>query len=77
MIRNFRIVSPPFWANTVAQSTEVMYDGMYVNATNEDPLYVGKKCVDSGFRGDTSDTVSVPFPTLMVIEYTLLQPFRN
>ncbi|KAG5651688.1 hypothetical protein H0H81_007819 [Sphagnurus paluster] len=42
-IKNFRIVSPPFWANTAAESTGIIYDGMYVNATNADPLYAGKK----------------------------------
>ncbi|KAF5384153.1 hypothetical protein D9615_003186 [Tricholomella constricta] len=44
-IRNFRIVSPPFWANTAAESSDIIYDGMYVNATNTDPLYVGKNAV--------------------------------
>jgi len=37
VIRNFRIESPPFWANAVAESTDVTYDGMFVNATNTDP----------------------------------------
>ncbi|PPR03372.1 hypothetical protein CVT24_012497 [Panaeolus cyanescens] len=44
-VRNFRIESPPFWANTVAESSDVLYDGMFVNATNQDPLYVGKNVV--------------------------------
>lgn len=37
VIRNFRIESPPFWANAVAESTDITYDGMFVNATNTDP----------------------------------------
>lgn len=45
VVKNFRIISPPFWSNTVAESTGVVYDGMYVNATNTDPLYIGKKWV--------------------------------
>ncbi|KAG6857489.1 hypothetical protein H0H87_002114 [Tephrocybe sp. NHM501043] len=43
IVRNFRIESPPFWANTAAESSDIVYDGMYVNATNTDPLYAGKK----------------------------------
>ncbi|KAF5325003.1 hypothetical protein D9619_009789 [Psilocybe cf. subviscida] len=43
VVRNFRIESPPFWSNTVAQSNNIVYDGMFVNATNTDPLYKGKK----------------------------------
>ena len=43
VVRNFRIESQPFWCNTVADSRNVVYDGMYCNATNEDPLYVGQK----------------------------------
>ncbi|KAH9476394.1 Putative galacturan 1,4-alpha-galacturonidase A [Psilocybe cubensis] len=42
-IKNFRIESPPFWSSAVAQSQDVVFDGMYINATNEDPLYIGKK----------------------------------
>ncbi|KAF9045506.1 pectin lyase fold/virulence factor [Panaeolus papilionaceus] len=45
IVKNFRIESPPFWANTVAESSDVIYDGMFVNATNQDPLYVGKNVV--------------------------------
>lgn len=44
-INNFRIESPPFWSSAVAESQDVVIDGMYINATNEDPLYVGKKYV--------------------------------
>ncbi|GLB39987.1 putative glycosyl hydrolase 28 family protein [Lyophyllum shimeji] len=45
VIRNFRIVSPPFWSNTAAESSDIEYNGMYVNATNTDPLYIGKNAV--------------------------------
>ncbi|RDB28139.1 putative galacturan 1,4-alpha-galacturonidase A [Hypsizygus marmoreus] len=60
-IRNFRIVSPPFWANTAAESTEVVYDGMYVNATNIDPLYFGKNVVPNtdGINTYRSDNVTL------------------
>lgn len=27
---------PPFWANAIAESKNVLYDGMYINATNTD-----------------------------------------
>jgi galacturan 1,4-alpha-galacturonidase len=43
VIRNFRIQSPPFWSNAVAQSNNIIYDSMFVNATNTDPLYKGQK----------------------------------
>ena len=29
VVRDFRIVSPPFWSNTVSDSSDVVYDGMY------------------------------------------------
>lgn len=42
-VANFRIESQPFWCNAVADSKDVVYDGMYCNATNQDPLYAGQK----------------------------------
>lgn len=42
-VKNFRIESQPFWCNAVADSSEVVYDGMSCNATNQDPLYAGQK----------------------------------
>ncbi|KAF9563844.1 pectin lyase-like protein [Agrocybe pediades] len=45
IIRNFRIESPPFWSNAVADSSDITYDGMVVNATNEDPLFEGQNIV--------------------------------
>ncbi|THH00268.1 hypothetical protein EW026_g2237 [Hermanssonia centrifuga] len=44
-VKNFRIESQPFWCNTVADSSDVVYDGMYCNATNQDPLYAGQNVV--------------------------------
>ncbi|KAF9485615.1 pectin lyase-like protein [Pholiota conissans] len=60
-IKNFRIESPPFWSNAVAESTDVVYDGMFVNATNTDPLYLGKNVVPNTDGIDTyrSDRVSL------------------
>jgi len=60
-IRNFRIESPPFWSSAVAQSTNIVMDGMYINATNEDPLYVGQNIVPNTDGIDTfrSDGVSL------------------
>lgn len=42
-IRDFAIRRPPFWANTIANSRDVVYEGMYVNATNEAAGYEGRK----------------------------------
>jgi hypothetical protein len=53
VVRNFRIESPPFWSNAVAQSTDVTYDGMFINATNEDPKFFGQNIV---FNTDGIDT---------------------
>jgi hypothetical protein len=36
-------MSPPFWANAVAESSQVVYDGMLVNATNTDATFAGQK----------------------------------
>lgn len=43
IIRNFRIESPPFWSNAVAESQDVTYDGMLVNASNTDPQFAGRE----------------------------------
>ena len=43
VVRDFRIEAQPFWCNAVADSSEVVYDGMLCNATNQDPAYVGQK----------------------------------
>ena len=43
LVKDFRIEAQPFWCNIVADSSEVTYDGMYCNATNQDPTYAGIK----------------------------------
>jgi galacturan 1,4-alpha-galacturonidase len=43
VVRNFRIEQQPFWCNAVADSKNVVYDGMLCNATNEDPRFKGQK----------------------------------
>lgn len=43
VVRDFRIEQQPFWCNAVAQSRNVLYDGMLCNATNEDPRFAGQK----------------------------------
>ncbi|KAF4613285.1 hypothetical protein D9613_011052 [Agrocybe pediades] len=53
VIRNFRIESPPFWSSAVAQSSDILLDGMFINATNEDPLYIGKNVVPNTDGIDT------------------------
>ena len=57
VVRNFRIEAQPFWCNAVADSSEVVYDGMYCNATNQDPAFAGQKCVLSVVRigGENTD----------------------
>lgn len=42
-VRNFHIDSPPFWCNTVADSVDVVYDGMKCNATNGNVSFAGMK----------------------------------
>ncbi|KAL5524602.1 hypothetical protein ACEPAF_9742 [Sanghuangporus sanghuang] len=60
-IRNFRIQSPPFWCNTVANSRNVIYDGMTCNATNSNPAYFGQNIVPNTDGIDTyrSDHVTL------------------
>ncbi|KAJ3542061.1 hypothetical protein NMY22_g3649 [Coprinellus aureogranulatus] len=45
MIKDFNIHFPPFWANAVAESSDVVYDGMYVNATNTNPEFFNQTIV--------------------------------
>ncbi|KAI0074347.1 pectin lyase-like protein [Panus rudis PR-1116 ss-1] len=61
VVRDFRIESQPFWCNTVAMSRDVVYDGMYCNATNTDPLYKGQNIVPNtdGINTYRSDNVSL------------------
>ena len=36
-IKNFQVQAPPFWCNAVADSQDVLYQGMVCNATNTNP----------------------------------------
>ncbi|KAF7970045.1 hypothetical protein HWV62_25276, partial [Athelia sp. TMB] len=53
VIQDFRIVSPPFWSNTVSDSLDVVYDGMYVNATNTNTTSAGQNIVPNTDGIDT------------------------
>ena len=44
-VRNFRVDAPPFWCNAVADSSDVLYEGMTCVASNADPTWSGQKCV--------------------------------
>ncbi|KAG6828720.1 hypothetical protein H0H92_006949 [Tricholoma furcatifolium] len=61
IIRNFRIVSPPFWSNCVAESEDILYDGMYVNATNTNPEFAGQNIVPNtdGINTFRSDRITL------------------
>ena len=45
-VKDFTIQSQPFWCNTVTESDGVVYDGMLCNATNTNPEFFGRKCID-------------------------------
>ncbi|KAF7327401.1 putative importin subunit beta-4 [Mycena kentingensis (nom. inval.)] len=45
VIRDFTIVGQPSWCNTVAESQDVVYDGMKCVAANADPAFFGKNIV--------------------------------
>ncbi|KAI0750515.1 pectin lyase-like protein [Fomes fomentarius] len=61
VVKDFRIEAQPFWCNAVADSREVVYDGMYCNATNQDPAFVGQNVVPNTDGIDTyrSDKISL------------------
>jgi polygalacturonase len=40
VVKDFAVIQPSFWAHLVAQSENVYYHNMYVNATNENPEFV-------------------------------------
>ncbi|GJJ14779.1 hypothetical protein Clacol_009047 [Clathrus columnatus] len=42
-IQNFKINSPPFWCNAIAESKDVLYQGIVCNATNVNPNFAGQK----------------------------------
>ncbi|KAH8114523.1 pectin lyase-like protein [Phellopilus nigrolimitatus] len=53
VVRDFRIQSPPFWCNAVANSQDVTYDGMTCNATNTNPEFYGQNIVPNTDGIDT------------------------
>lgn len=66
-VRDFRIEAPPFWANTVADSVNVTYDGMYSNATNQDPLWKGQKyAFTRSYVQQIAENLAALSPILMV-----------
>lgn len=44
-VLNFKINSPPFWCNAVAESKDVLYQGITCNATNVNPKFAGQNIV--------------------------------
>ncbi|KAI0628254.1 pectin lyase-like protein [Trametes polyzona] len=60
-VRGFRIEGQPFWCNAVADSKEVVYDGMHCNATNEDPRFAGQNIVPNtdGINTYRSDKITL------------------
>ncbi|EED80507.1 hypothetical protein POSPLDRAFT_104059 [Postia placenta Mad-698-R] len=60
-IAGFRIEGQPFWCNAIAESQDVVYDGMYCNAANADPLYFNQNIVWNTDGIDTfrSDNISL------------------
>ncbi|KAA1471993.1 pectin lyase-like protein [Dentipellis sp. KUC8613] len=60
-ISNFKIVAQPFWCNAVADSRDVVYDGMNCNATNTDPDWSGTNIVPNTDGIDTyrSDSITM------------------
>ncbi|KAH0581049.1 hypothetical protein H2248_012187 [Termitomyces sp. 'cryptogamus'] len=61
VIKNFLIESPPFWSNAVAESSDIVYDGMFINATNTDPSFIGENAVPNTDGIDTyrSDKIAL------------------
>ncbi|KAF9451094.1 glycoside hydrolase family 28 protein [Macrolepiota fuliginosa MF-IS2] len=61
VIRNFRIESPPFWSNTAAESQDILYDGMFVNASNTNPSFAGQNIVPNtdGINTYRSDKITL------------------
>lgn len=60
-IRNFVIEAQPFWCNTVAESQDVVYDGMKCNASNTNPAFFNMNVVPNTDGIDTyrSDKISL------------------
>jgi putative alpha-1,2-mannosidase len=50
VVKDFAVIQPSFWAHLAAQSENVYYHNMYVNATNENPEIVStSQLVKGGF----------------------------
>ncbi|KAJ6624706.1 pectin lyase fold/virulence factor [Mycena sp. CBHHK59/15] len=60
-IRDFSIQAQPFWCNTVAESRDVVYDGMRCNASNANPAFAGTNIVPNtdGINTFRSDRVAL------------------
>lgn len=67
-IANFRIEGQPFWCNAIAESQDVVYDGMYCNATNTNPEYYYDNVVPNT---DGIDTFRVNNVSLLNFDITL------
>jgi hypothetical protein len=63
-ISNFQIIAPPFWCNAVAQSQDVVYNGMICNATNTNPEFFGQKCVCPCLSVVITHRLLVPFDSV-------------
>ncbi|KAF7295259.1 Glycoside hydrolase family 28 protein [Mycena indigotica] len=61
VVRNFAIQAQPFWCNCVAESRDIVYDGMRCNASNTNPSFAGKNIVPNtdGINTYRSDNVSL------------------
>ncbi|KAF7317135.1 hypothetical protein HMN09_00448200 [Mycena chlorophos] len=53
VIRDFTIDSQPFWCNCVAESKDIVYDGMKCNATNTNPEFFNQNIVPNTDGIDT------------------------
>ncbi|KAF9078348.1 pectin lyase-like protein [Rhodocollybia butyracea] len=60
-IRNFRVESQPFWCNCVAESQDILYDGMLCNATNTNPEFAGTNLVPNTDGIDTYRSDNITF----------------
>ncbi|KAJ7168135.1 pectin lyase fold/virulence factor [Mycena crocata] len=60
-IRNFAIEAQPFWCNCIAEFQDVVYDGMFCNASNANPAFAGKNIVPNtdGINTYRSDDISL------------------
>ncbi|KIY49723.1 pectin lyase-like protein [Fistulina hepatica ATCC 64428] len=57
-VNNFLIESPPFWCNAIAESHDVVYDGMNCNATNSNPAYYGQNAGIDFYRSNRVTAVN-------------------